>query len=169
MTIMCAITPELYPTLMLQASALLRGNPLRFSMAPGDLLHMACERIGAYQEKGKIVDDDPGQVRGLFQTTMKRTLVDIHRRQSARRRVATGADALDEQDDVSPYDACVRSEVIAALTRLKGVHPQSAIVVRELGIEGKSTRKLAKELNKSPATINRHWMLGLQWLRAELS
>lgn len=102
-------------------------------------------------------------------TAIRRVLADhARRRQAEKRGGARGRVPLEEVDVCGP----VRSEDVLALDealeRLAVFAPIQARIIEMRFFGGMTTPELARALDLSESTIERHWRLARAWLRGEL-
>jgi RNA polymerase sigma factor (TIGR02999 family) len=102
-------------------------------------------------------------------TAIRRVLADHARRRQAEKRGGDrGRVPLEEVDVAGP----IRSEDVLALDealeRLAAFAPLQARIIEMRFFAGMTTPELARALDVSESTIERHWRLARAWLRSEL-
>jgi RNA polymerase sigma factor (TIGR02999 family) len=106
---------------------------------------------------------------GAASNAIRRVLADHARRRQADKR--GGALARVPLDDLEA-GAPVRSEELlaldAALEKLAGFAPLQARIVEMKFFGGLTTPELARALDSSDSTVERHWRAARAWLREEL-
>lgn len=102
-------------------------------------------------------------------TVIRRILADHARRRRAEKR--GGARARVPLEDVEVGAAVRTEDVLAldeALERLAAFAPEQARIVEMRFFGGLTTPELARALDVSESTVERHWRVARAWLRSEL-
>jgi RNA polymerase sigma factor (TIGR02999 family) len=160
------LAAALYDELRAVARRDLAGERAGHTLQPTALVNEAWLRLFTGQ-------DDAFQNRAHFfaaaATAIRRVLADHARRRQAEKRGGGRARVSLEDADVG---APVRSEDVLALDealeRLARFAPIQAQIVEMRFFGGMTTPELARALEISESTVERHWRLARAWLRSEL-
>ncbi len=102
-------------------------------------------------------------------TAIRRVLADHARRRHAEKR--GGGRGRVPLEDVDIGSAVASEDILAldeALERLAAFAPLQARIVEMRFFGGMTTQELARALEMSDSTVERHWRLARAWLRGEL-
>lgn len=127
------------------------------------LVHEAWLRMGA---RGEAAWNDRGHFYAVASATMRRILIDEARRRARIRhggeRVRVHPDALQNLAGPARTDELLRID--EGLSELEKIHPVQAKVVVAKFYGGLSSEEVARGLDLSVRSVERHWALAKIWL-----
>jgi len=149
------LTTQLYPTLLRHAALLLSGSAAAQAMQPGDLLHMAVERL--YTRPPAEIREHPSEFTGLVRTVMQRMLLnELRKAGAARRPDLSRAARLEEAFDIpAGNSASTGSGALEALSLLESQNADAAALLRMYYLEGLTGVEIAARLGTSSAAVSR--------------
>lgn len=160
------LAAALYEELRAVARRDLAGERAGHTLQPTALVNEAWMRLFTGSDAGF---ENRAHFFAAASTAIRRVLADHARRRQAEKRGGDRARVSIEDVDVG---APVRSEDVLALDealeRLAGFAPIQARIVEMRFFGGMTTPELARALDLSESTIERHWRLARAWLRGEL-
>ena len=160
------LVAALYDELRSVARRDLSGERPNHTLQPTALVNEAWLRLFSGKE---AAFENRAHFFSAASTAIRRVLTDHARRREAEKR--GGGRVRVSLDDVERGGPVRPEEVLAlddALERLTGFAPEQARIVEMRFFGGMTTPELARALDLSESTIERHWRLARAWLRNEL-
>ncbi len=160
------LAAALYDELRAVARRDLAGERAGHTLQPTALVNEAWLRLftgqdGAFENRAHFF--------AAASTAIRRVLADHARRRQADKR--GGGNRRVPLEDIEAGEPVRSEDVLAldeALERLAGFAPVQARIVEMRFFGGMTTPELARALDLSESTIERHWRLARAWLRSEL-